>query len=56
MAHEQRTEVPDFIMKLGHLCVEAVILGRVHFHFGLEVSQPLLLSLATLQSGNTMIS
>jgi uncharacterized protein related to proFAR isomerase len=52
VTHQQGTKVAELLMKLSDLGVEAVIFGRIHFDLGLEVSQPLLLSLSTLQGSN----
>jgi len=54
MTHEKGTQVTDFLVELGNLGVEAVVLGRVHFHLGLKVGQPLFLALATFQGGNSI--
>ncbi len=54
VAHEEGAEISNFVMKLCNLCVEVVILRRVHLNLGLEVSQPLFLSLSAFESGNTM--
>ena len=55
VTHEQRPKIPDLIMKLSDLLVKSLVLCRVHFHFGLEVSQPLLLALSALQSSHTSL-
>lgn len=52
VAKKKGAKTPNLIMKLCHLGGETVVFGRVHFHLGLEVSQPLLLSLSTFQSGH----
>lgn len=53
VAHEKSPKTPDLLMQLTDLLVERLVLGRVHFNLSLKVSQPLLLTLATLESSNT---
>lgn len=54
VTHEESAKVPDFVVKLSNLSIEAVVFGRIHFHFGLEISEPLFLSLSTFQSSDTV--
>ena len=54
VTHEKGAKTSDFVMQLTNLLVERLILGRVHFNLGLKVGKPLLLSLSTFESGNTM--
>lgn len=54
MAHEQCTKTPGLLMYLAELLIEELIFSRVHLNLGLQVREPLLLSLAALQSSDTV--
>jgi len=55
VAHQQGPKVANLFVELSNLIVEAVVLCRIHFHFGLKVGEPLLLSLSTFECGHTVV-
>ena len=56
MSKQKGLEVNDFLAKLGDRSSQCVILSGKEFDLRLEVGQPLLLALATLESGDTKSS
>lgn len=56
MSKQKGLEVHNFLSKLSDRSSQCVILSGKEFDFRLEVGQPLLLALATLESGDTKSS
>jgi hypothetical protein len=54
MCHEQCLQVHDFFAKLLILSVKRIILGCKDLDLGLQIGEPLLLSLTTLERGDTV--
>ena len=54
VTHEQCSKISNLIVKLTNLLIEGLVFCRIHFHFGLEVCQPLLLALSTFQGSDTI--
>lgn len=51
---QQRFEINDLFSKLSYRLGEGIIFGAKEFNLGLEVSQPLLLALTTLEGSNSV--
>lgn len=52
--NEYITQLSNLLVQCRHLRIQRVILSRIHFHFGLKVGKPLLLTLTTLEGGDSV--
>lgn len=50
---EERLEIDHLFPELGNLGGKSIVLATKHFHFVLEVGEPLLLTLTTLEGSHT---
>lgn len=55
MSQKKSLQVDNFLTKLGHLGLKIIVLCLVDIDLVLQISEPLLLPLATFQSGNTAL-
>jgi hypothetical protein len=53
VSEKKRLQVDDFLTELCHSLGQGVILGAEELDFGLQVGEPLLLALSTLERGDT---
>lgn len=53
VCQQESLEVDDFLTELSHSSGKSIILSSEKLDLGLEVGQPLLLALATLESSDT---
>lgn len=53
VCQEQSLQVHNFFPELSHLTLQSIVLRLIYINFSLQISEPLLLALATFQSGNT---
>jgi hypothetical protein len=56
MSEKEGFQVDDFLPQLGNLRRQGIVLSTEHFDLGLKISQPLLLSLTTLESRDTKVN
>jgi hypothetical protein len=55
VSEQQRLQVDDFLPQLSNLRCEGIVLAAEHLHLCLQIGQPLLLALTTLERGNTVM-
>lgn len=53
VGEQKRLEIDNLLAELRNLRCEGIILTAKHFHLGLQVGKPLLLTLTTFQGGDT---
>jgi hypothetical protein len=54
VSQQERLQVHDLLTKLGHRRGKCIVLRREELDLGLEIGEPLLLPLTTLQSSDTI--